>query len=60
MSDALRVISRLAPALYEQATIHMVETSERLRNVQRQTLVRVKQTGSAGTTLSRKSRRALP
>jgi SAM-dependent MidA family methyltransferase len=43
MSDALRVISRLAPALYEQATIHMVETSERLRNVQRQTLVRVKQ-----------------
>jgi hypothetical protein len=43
MSDALRVIARLAPELYEQATIHMVETSERLRNVQRQTLVRVKQ-----------------
>ena len=43
MSDALRVISRLAPELYEHATIHMVETSERLRNVQRQTLVRIKQ-----------------
>jgi len=43
MSDALRVISRLAPALYADATIHMVETSERLRNVQRQTLVRIKQ-----------------
>jgi SAM-dependent MidA family methyltransferase len=43
MSDALRVISRLAPDLYSGATIHMVETSERLRDVQRQTLVRVKQ-----------------
>ena len=43
MSDALRVISRLAPELYSGATIHMVETSERLRNVQRQTLVRIKQ-----------------
>jgi phosphatidylglycerol:prolipoprotein diacylglycerol transferase len=32
-----------ARTLYEQATIHMVETSERLRNVQRQTLVRLKQ-----------------
>jgi len=42
MSDALRVIARLAPELYEGATIHMVETSERLRNVQRQTLVRIK------------------
>jgi len=43
MSDALRVIAKLAPALYSGATIHMVETSERLRNVQRQTLVRAKQ-----------------
>jgi SAM-dependent MidA family methyltransferase len=43
MSDALRVIAKLAPALYSSATIHMVETSERLRNAQRQTLVRIKQ-----------------
>jgi SAM-dependent MidA family methyltransferase len=43
MSDALRVIAKLAPELYAQASIHMVETSERLRNVQRQTLVRIKQ-----------------
>ncbi|MCC0036644.1 MAG: class I SAM-dependent methyltransferase [Hoeflea sp.] len=43
MSDALRVIARLAPDLHAGATIHMVETSERLRNVQRQTLVRIKQ-----------------
>lgn len=43
MADALRVIERLAPELYTGASIHMVETSERLRNVQRQTLVRVKE-----------------
>lgn len=43
MSDALRVIARLAPDLYAGATIHMVETSARLRDVQRQTLVRIKQ-----------------
>jgi len=43
MSDALRVIARLAPDLYAGASIHMVETSERLRNVQRQTLVRAKE-----------------
>ena len=43
MSDALRVIAKLAPELYSGATIHLVETSERLRNVQRQTLVRIKQ-----------------
>jgi SAM-dependent MidA family methyltransferase len=42
MSDALRVIAKLAPDLYAKASIHMVETSERLRNVQRQTLVRIK------------------
>ena len=43
MSDALRVIAKLAPELFSSATIHMVETSERLRNAQRQTLVRMKQ-----------------
>lgn len=43
MSDALRVIARLSPDLFENTTIHMVETSERLRNVQRQTLVRIKE-----------------
>ncbi|MBC7281363.1 MAG: class I SAM-dependent methyltransferase [Hoeflea sp.] len=43
MSDALRVIARLAPDLYAGASFHMVETSERLRNVQRQTLVRIKE-----------------
>ncbi|MDF1609681.1 class I SAM-dependent methyltransferase [Hoeflea sp. YIM 152468] len=43
MSDALRVIARLAPELYAKATIHMVETSERLRIVQQQTLVKIKQ-----------------
>jgi SAM-dependent MidA family methyltransferase len=43
MSDALRVIAKLAPELYAQASIHMVETSERLRNIQRQTLVRIKE-----------------
>lgn len=42
MSDALRVISKLAPELYTDASIHLVETSERLQNVQRQTLVRIK------------------
>ena len=42
MSDALRVIARLAPDLYASASIHMIETSERLCNVQRQTLVRIK------------------
>jgi SAM-dependent MidA family methyltransferase len=42
MSDALRVIAKLAPDLYRQASIRMVETSERLQDVQRQTLVRIK------------------
>ncbi|OCW59112.1 class I SAM-dependent methyltransferase [Hoeflea olei] len=42
MSDALRVIAKLAPELYTSAGIHLVETSERLRNVQRQTLIRFK------------------
>lgn len=43
MSDALRVIARLAPELEAAASIHMVETSKRLRNVQRQTLVQIKE-----------------
>jgi SAM-dependent MidA family methyltransferase len=38
MEDMLRVISKLAPQLYEQLQIHLVETSERLRGVQRVTL----------------------
>ncbi len=38
MSDMLRVIARIAPALYEAATVHLVETSGRLREVQRKTL----------------------
>ncbi|QRM56267.1 class I SAM-dependent methyltransferase [Sinorhizobium sp. BG8] len=38
MADMLRVVSRLAPDLYEGATVHLVETSERLREVQRETL----------------------
>lgn len=38
MSDMLRVVSRLAPRLYEHATVHLVETSPRLQDVQRQTL----------------------
>jgi SAM-dependent MidA family methyltransferase len=38
MADMLRVISRLAPPLFENMTIHMVETSERLQDVQQQTL----------------------
>lgn len=39
MADILRVISRLSPALYEAASFHLIETSERLQKVQRQTLV---------------------
>jgi SAM-dependent MidA family methyltransferase len=39
MSDMLRVIERLAPPLFETMTIHLVETSERLRDVQQETLV---------------------
>ncbi|MQV96887.1 class I SAM-dependent methyltransferase [Sinorhizobium medicae] len=34
MSDMLRVIRRLAPTLYGTATVHLVETSDRLREVQ--------------------------
>lgn len=38
MADMLRVIARLAPQLYENATIHLVETSPKLRAVQHETL----------------------
>jgi len=40
MADMLRVVSRLAPELYEGATIHLVETSARLIGEQRRTLER--------------------
>ncbi|MBX9458577.1 MAG: class I SAM-dependent methyltransferase [Rhizobium sp.] len=38
MADILRVVQKLAPGLYEAATIHLVETSPALRDVQRRTL----------------------
>jgi SAM-dependent MidA family methyltransferase len=38
MADMLRVVQRLAPELYEIATIHLVETSPTLRAIQRETL----------------------
>jgi SAM-dependent MidA family methyltransferase len=38
MADMLRVIARIAPDLYEAATVHLVETSPKLRDVQRETL----------------------
>ena len=38
MADMLRVIARLAPELYTGMTVHLVETSEKLRSVQRETL----------------------
>lgn len=38
MSDMLRVISRIAPSLYGAMTVHMVETSDRLKSLQRETL----------------------
>ena len=39
MSDILRVVAKLSPALYEAAHVHLVETSDRLQKVQQQTLV---------------------
>lgn len=39
MADMLRVIHKLSPALYEAASVHLVETSERLQKIQSQTLV---------------------
>lgn len=38
MSDMLRVIQRIAPSLMDGLRVHLVETSERLRGVQRVTL----------------------
>ncbi|MDE1158111.1 MAG: class I SAM-dependent methyltransferase [Neorhizobium sp.] len=38
MADMLRVIAKLAPPLFETLEVHLVETSERLRGVQRVTL----------------------
>lgn len=38
MSDMLRVIQRLAPSLYEGLGAHLIETSERLRDIQQETL----------------------
>ncbi|KGE01080.1 class I SAM-dependent methyltransferase [Rhizobium sp. YS-1r] len=38
MADMLRVIKRIAPLLFEGLNVHLVETSERLRGVQRVTL----------------------
>lgn len=39
MSDILRVVAKLSPALYEAASVHLIETSERLQKVQQQTLI---------------------
>ncbi|MDQ0321217.1 SAM-dependent MidA family methyltransferase [Pararhizobium capsulatum DSM 1112] len=39
MADIMRVISKLAPSLYEAAQFHLIETSERLQKIQSQTLV---------------------
>ncbi len=38
MADAQRVIDRLAPELAQSATAHLVETSEKLEAIQRETL----------------------
>lgn len=38
MADILRVVQKLAPELYDAATIHMVETSPTLRDIQAKTL----------------------
>lgn len=38
MADVLRVVQKLAPELYEYASIHLVETSPTLRDIQRRTL----------------------
>eukprot|EP01034_Spumella_vulgaris_P008520 gene8520-10844_t len=39
MADVLRVVRRLSPELYAAASVHLVETSDRLRKVQAETLV---------------------
>ncbi len=38
MADMLRVIGKLSPEMYDAATVHLVETSPRLRKVQAETL----------------------
>lgn len=38
MADILRVVQKLAPDLHDRATVHLVETSPALRDVQRATL----------------------
>ncbi len=38
VSDMLRVIQRAAPPLYDAMSVHLIETSERLRDVQQETL----------------------
>ncbi|HEX8048559.1 class I SAM-dependent methyltransferase [Rhizobium sp.] len=38
MADMVRVISKLAPPLYDAMNVHLVETSDRLQEFQRQTL----------------------
>lgn len=40
MADALRVIEKIAPDLLENSTIHMVETSPKLRETQKETLAK--------------------
>lgn len=39
MTDILRVIQKLAPSLYAQLQVHLVESSERLQKVQSQSVV---------------------
>ncbi|MBB4955283.1 SAM-dependent MidA family methyltransferase [Agrobacterium vitis] len=39
MSDMLRVIAKLAPDLYRDCTVHLVETSPRLRQMQHDRLI---------------------
>lgn len=39
MADMLRVIKKLEPEMFEAAQIHLVETSEKLRRIQSQTLI---------------------
>lgn len=43
MADALRTIEKLAPKLLRALSVDLVETSERLRGIQRQTLVNWKE-----------------
>jgi SAM-dependent MidA family methyltransferase len=38
MADMLRVVAKLAPTLHDAMSVHLVETSERLQDMQRQTL----------------------